>query len=123
MTYVRTIKSHQQTAKQLRDVRIAISRLNNQVFGRFPVSHPVQRLLAQLNSQASKLTSALDDDWHCLVDDEDAKKYGNIYYTDSDEATPDVTSPLSVRGTGLETPNTLFIRCPVSPSSTTGRSV
>ena len=80
MTYTRTTKTHLVTAIQARNLRHAITRMNNQVFGRFPVAHPVQRMLAQLNAQASKLTSALDEDYHDIADDEEAKRYGNIYY-------------------------------------------
>ena len=82
--YVRTIRSHQQTVPRVNAVAEAIRNLASQIHGRYPIAHPANRGIVNLQNVLSKLRSVLDDDFHSLItDDDEARRLGNIYYVRS----------------------------------------
>ena len=80
MVYIRTVKSHRQTAPRVDALAEAIRNLASQIHGRYPIAHPLNRGIVNLQNTLSKMRSVLDDDFHSLMNDDEARREGNIYY-------------------------------------------
>jgi hypothetical protein len=88
MVYSRTVAFHKKTAPQLKKAEDEIHTLFKGIVGKYPVAHPVYRHINALQTSLLKLKSNLDDDFHRLVDSDEARS--NIYYNQrSQEATMD----------------------------------
>lgn len=81
--YVRTIRSHQQTVPRVNAVAESIRNLASQIHGRYPIAHPANRGIVNLQNVLSKFRAVLDDDFHSLISDDEARRLGNIYYVGS----------------------------------------
>ena len=95
MVYVRTVRDHKRTAPKMSALRQSLSSVSGEIYGRYPVAHATNRIVIQLNNLISKLSSALDDDLHSLLTDEEGRgDLGKMYY---EVAPPPLTPP---RGAG-----------------------
>ena len=81
MVYVRTVRDHKRTAPKMSALRQSLSSVSGEIYGRYPVAHATNRIVIQLNNLISKLSSALDDDLHSLLTDEEGRgDLGKMYY-------------------------------------------
>ena len=81
MVYVRTVRDHKRTAPKMSALRQSLSSVSGEIYGRYPVAHATNRIVIQLNNLISKLFSALDDDLHSLLTDEEGRgDLGKMYY-------------------------------------------
>ena len=92
MVYVRTVRDHKRTAPKMSALRQSLSSVSGEIYGRYPVAHATNRIVIQLNNLISKLSSALDDDLHSLLTDEEGRgDLGKMYY---EVAPPPLTPPV-----------------------------
>ena len=101
MVYVRTVRDHKRTAPKMSALRQSLSSVSGEIYGRYPVAHATNRIVIQLNNLISKLSSALDDDLHSLLTDEEGRgDLGKMYY----EVAPTPLTPPRGAGAPLNPP-------------------
>lgn len=71
MTYRRTLRIHKKTAIRTSHTEESLRNLAAEIHGRFPIAHPVNRAIVNLQNTLSKMRTALDDDYQDIRESDD----------------------------------------------------
>lgn len=78
--FSRTEEDHLNWCNRIKELDSLVKKLTNDVAIKFPRQHRVNVLLTKMVNSSIELKSHLDSDFHFLINDEQHKKLGNVYY-------------------------------------------